>query len=140
MLIHVVVANLSADGTRVRGGYAVPVGGNITFTCTYNGSSGRSLFWEYDIANRTATKFPIAAVSLRDEPGFSTSANGTTANPVNITIYNLQLANNGSTVKCQLETEGSPAVILVEGMILHSICATSSLCVRKICTYVAVIM
>ena len=109
----------------------MPVGGNITFTCTHNGSSGRSLFWEYDIANRTATKFPIAAVSLRDEPGFSTSANGTTANPVNVTIYNLQLANNGSTVKCQLEQEGLPAVILVEGMVLHSICAPSTLCVRN---------
>ena len=109
----------------------MPVGGNITFTCTHNGSSGRSLFWKYDITNRTATQFPITAVSLRDEPGFSTSATGSTDNPVNVTIYNLQLANNGSTVKCQLEQEGSPAVILVEGMILHSICAPSSLCVRN---------
>ena len=133
MLFHVVpvVANLSADGTRVPGGYAVPVGRNITITCTHNGSSERSLFWEFDIANRTATQFPIAAVSLRDEPGFSTSATENTANPVSITIYNLQLANNGSTVKCQLEQEGSPAVILVEGMILHSICAPGSLCVRN---------
>ena len=113
-----VVANLSADGTRVRGGYAVSVGGNITFTCTHNGSSGHSLFWEYDIANRTATKFPTTAASLRDEPGFSTSATENRDNPVNVTIYNLQLANNGSTVKCQLEQEGSPAVILVEGIII----------------------
>ena len=119
MQIHVpVVTNLSADGTRVPGGYAVQVGGNITFTCTHNGSFGRSLFWEFDIANRTATKFPITAVSLRGEPGFSTSATENTANPASITIYNLQLANNGSTVKCQLETEGSPAVIRVEGIII----------------------
>ena len=142
MQIHVAVANLSADGTRVPGGYAVPVGGNITFTCTHNGSSERSLFWEYDITNRTATANANTAANLRDKPGIGTSATKNTANPVSITIYNLQLANNGSTVKCQLETEGSPAVILVEGMILHSICPPSSLCVRNfdICTYISVIM
>ena len=95
----------------------------------HNGSSRRSLFWEYDITNRMATKFPITAVSLRDKPGFSTTATKNAANPVNIKIYNLQLANNGSTVKCQLETEGSPAVILVEG-ILHCICTQSSLILR----------
>ena len=119
MLIHVVVANLSPDATRVPGGYAVPVGGNITFTCTHNGSSERSLFWEFNITNRTATANANTAANLRDKPGIGTSATKNTANPVSITIYNLQLANNGSTVKCQLETEGSPAVILVEGMMLH---------------------
>ena len=76
----------------------------------------------YDITYRTATKFPIAPVSLHDKPGFSTSAMENTTNPVSITIYNLQLANNGTTVKCQLEAEGPPAVILVEGMILLCIC------------------
>ena len=141
MLIHVVpvAANLSADGTRVPGGYAVQVGGNITFTCTHNGSSERSLFWEYDITNRTATANANTAANLRDKPGIGTSATENTDNPVSITIYNLQLANNGSTVKCQLEKEGSPAVILVEGMILHCICAPSSLCVPNIvysCNYV----
>ena len=144
MLIHVVpvVANLSADGTRVPGGYVVPNGGNLTFTCTHNGSSERSLFWEFNITNKTTTAYATTAANLRDKPGIGTSATKNTANPVNITIYNLQLANNGSTVKCQLETEGSPAVILVEGMILHSICAPSSLCVRNfdICTYISVIM
>ena len=139
MLIHVVVANLSADGTRVPGGYAVPVGGNITFTCTHNGSSGRSLFWEFDIANRTATKFPTTAVSLRDEPGIGTSATKNTANPVSITIYNLQLANNGSTVKCQLETEGSPAVILVEGT-YNNYCIASAQEARYAYVTIAVIM
>ena len=59
MLIHAVVANLSADGSypRVPGGYAVPVDENITFTCTHNGSSKLTIFWEFDITKRTATKF-----------------------------------------------------------------------------------
>ena len=141
MLIHVVpvAANLSADGTRVAGGYAVQAGGNITFTCTHNGSSESSLFWELNITNRMATANANTAANLRDKPGIGTSATKNTDNPVSITIYNLQLANNGSTVKCQLEKEGSPAVILVEGMILHCICAPSSLCVLNIiysCNYV----
>ena len=103
------------------------VGGNITFTCTHNGSYGSSLFWELNITNRTTTAHATTATNLRDKPGMGTSATKNTAQPVNITVYNLQLANNGSTVKCQLETEGSPAVILVEGMMLHSIYTPSSI-------------
>ena len=109
----------------------MPVGGNITFTCTHNGSYESSLFWELNITNRTATANANTAANLRDKPGIGTSATKNADNPVSITIYNLQLANNGSTVKCQLEQEGSPAVILVEGMILHSICTQSSLIMRN---------
>ena len=120
------VANLSADGTRVPGGYAVPVGGDITFTCEHNGSSSRSLFWTVNIVNRTATTIPSTALFLGDEPGFSTSAtmNVDNSGPVNITIHNLQLANNGSTVTCQLEKEGSSSAIIVEGI--------ASVCILKL--------
>ena len=79
MLIHVVVANLSADATRVPGGYAVPVGGNITFTCTHNGSFGSSLFWELNIANRTTTAHATTAANLRDKPEIGTLATKNTA-------------------------------------------------------------
>ena len=113
-----VVATFSADGTRVPGGYVVPVGGDITFTCKHNGSSIRSLFWQVIIINRTATTTPTTALFLGNEPGFSTTATKNTENPVNLTIHNLQLINNGSTVLCQLENEGSPSVILVEGKAL----------------------
>lgn len=110
------VANLSADGTRVPGGYVVPVGGDVTFTCEHNGSFGRSLFWEFAIVDGTATMVPTTALNLLNVPGLSSPATSNTDNPVNITIHNLQLANNGSNVTCQLETEGSPTVILVEGI------------------------
>ena len=109
------LASLSADGTRVPGGYSVPGGGNITFTCTHNGSSGIWLFWKFHIVNRTM-KYDTAA-NLRSAPGFSTSATENTANPVNVTILNLQLANNGSTVKCPLKRGQSPAIIFVEGIV-----------------------
>ena len=112
------VVTLSADGTRVPGGYAVPVGGDITFTCGYNGSFSRSLFWEVNIVNGTATTIPSTALFLGNEPGFSTTATGNTDNPVNVTIHNMQLVNNGSTVTCQLEKEGSPTIIIVEGKAL----------------------
>ena len=115
------VATFSADGTRVPGGYAVPVGGDITFTCEHNGSSSRSLFWvTVIIVNGTATTIRTTALFLGDEPGFSISATRNVDNPVNITIHNLQLANNGSTVTCQLEKEGSPSAIIVEG--IASVC------------------
>lgn len=114
------VANLSADGTRVPGGYVVPIGGDLTFTCEHNGSSGPSLIWQFVNVNGTATNTPTTALNLRDEPGLSTSASRNADNPVNITIHDLQLANNGSTVKCQLEMEGSPTLILVEGIITDS--------------------
>ena len=110
------VASLSANGTRVPGGYAVPVGGGITFTCEHNGSSSRSLFWTAIIVNRTATQTPTTALFLKNETGFSSTASRNTENPANITIQDLQLVNNGSTVKCQLETEGMPTVIIVEGI------------------------
>ena len=110
---------------RVPGGYAVPAGEDITFTCEHNGSSSRSLFWEtVIIVNRTATRIRTTALFLGDEPGFSTSATRNVDNPVNVTIHNLQLANNGSTVTCQLETEGSPSAIIVEGI--------ASVCILKL--------
>ena len=97
----------------------MPVGGDITFTCEHNGSSSRSLFWKVIIVNRTATTTPTSALFLGNEPGLSTSSTSNIDNPVDITIHNLQLANNGSTVACQLETEGSPSVIIVEGILLY---------------------
>ena len=111
------VATLSANGTRVPGGYVVPVGGDITFTCEHNGSSSRSLFWQVIIINRTAAT-PTSALFLGNEPGLSTSATSNLDNPVNVTVHNLQLGNNGSTVRCQVEHEGSPSVIIVEGKAL----------------------
>ena len=113
-----VVATFTADGTRVPDGYVVPVGGDITFTCEHNGSSSRSLFWEVIVINRTTTTTPNTALFLRNKPGLSTSATRNTDNPVNLTIHDLQLGNNGSTVTCQLEKEGSPTVIIVEGKAL----------------------
>ena len=113
-----VVATFSADGIRVPGGYAVPVGEDITFTCEHNGSSSHSLFWIINFINRTATAAATTALFLGDGPGLSTTATSNTDNPVNLTIHNLQLVNNGSTVTCQLENEGSPTVIIVEGKAL----------------------
>ena len=66
------------------------------------------------------------AANLRSAPRFSTSATENTANPVNVTILNLQLANNGSEVKCQHNRVGrktrkqSPVLIFVEGIVTMS--------------------
>ena len=112
-----VVAKLWADGTRIPDGYVVPVEGDITFTCEHNDSLTRSLFWKIVIVNGTVPT-PTTALFLSNKPGLSSPATGNTDNPVNLTVHNLQLGNNGSTVTCQLELEGSPAVIIVEGKTL----------------------
>ena len=109
------VAKLWADGTRIPDGYVVPVEGDITFTCRHNDSLTRSLFWEIVIVNGTVMT-PTTALFLGNEPGLSSPATGNTDNPVNLTVHNLQLGNNGSTVRCSVEVEGSPAIILVEGI------------------------
>ena len=115
------VVNLSADGTRAPGGYVVPVGRDITFTCAHNGSSERSLFWDIFIANGSASWPPNTAYNLRDQQGLSSSASDNTDNPANITIHNLQLANNGSTVRCHFQANGPPIIILVEGIASDSV-------------------
>ena len=117
----VVVATMTANGTQVPGGYVMPAGGHITFTCRHNGTSPEVIFWAIDVVNSTISKQDTAAIHLRGTPGLSTSVKSVTDNPVSVTISNLQLANNGSTVKCEVKREGSPAVILVEGKADHTL-------------------
>ena len=93
----------------------MPAGGDITFTCRHNGSSEEVIFWVVDIVNSTIKVEDAPAFTLRETPGLSSSAGDLTDNPVSITISNLQLANNGSTVKCEVKTESTPVFILVEG-------------------------
>ena len=112
---------MTANGTRVPGGYVMPVGGHITFTCRHNGTSPEVIFWAIDVVNSTIPKQDTAAINLQGTPGLSTSVKSVTDNPVSVTISNLQLANNGSTVKCEVKREGSPAVILVEGKADHTL-------------------
>ena len=118
--VDVVVATMTANGTRVPGGYVMPAGGHITFTCRHNGTSPEVIFWAIDVVNSTIPKQDTAAINLQGTPGLSTSVKSVTDNPVSVTVSNLQLANNGSTVKCEVKREGSPAVILVEGKADHT--------------------
>lgn len=109
---------MAANGTQVPGGYVMPAGGSITFTCKHNGTSQEVIFWTIDVVNSTIKQG--TATELRGTPGLSSSVKSIIDNPVSITISNPQLAKNGSTVKCEVKREGSPAVILVEGKADHT--------------------
>ena len=110
------VVTLSADADPAPGGYVVPEGGNVTFTC--NSSLPNSgVLWDIDLKVEGSIASFSASVGLpRALPQVSTPDTAPSANPASITISNITSKNNCSFVGCSKEGLGmSKATIIVEG-------------------------
>ena len=104
---------LSADAEPIPGGYVVPEGGNITFTCS--SSLGGILLWRVNLTTYNDVTVLVPTVSLKGLPGFS-SQDDLSANPASFTFHNISLNNSPSIVECIDSSEGiSRIMILVEG-------------------------
>ena len=113
---HFNTVTLSADAVPAPGGYVVPVGGNITFTCNHS-LPEVGVLWEVNL------RVPGAIASLTASAGLPHSLPQVTspdtlpsANPASFTIHNITSENNSSFVECYEEGLGrSNAIIIVEG-------------------------
>ena len=98
------------------GGYVVPEGGNITFTCN-SSLPDSGLFWDVDLKVQGGiTSFTASVGFPTSLPQVSTPDTSPSANPASITISNITSKNNRSFVSCSREGLGmSNATIFVEG-------------------------
>ena len=110
------IVTLSADADPAPGGYVVPEGGNVTFTCNHSLSdSGGVLLWDIDLKVDIAS-FSASVGLPRSLPHVSTPDTSPSANPASFTISNIISKNNCSFVVCSREGLGmSNATIIVEG-------------------------
>ena len=99
---------LSADADPAPGGYVVPEGGNVTFTCNHSLSDSRGgVLWEIDLrvpggrASSAASKGVAALLPQVNSPDTTTLAN-----PASLTISNVTLESNQSFVECFKEGSG----------------------------------
>ena len=119
--LYAVTINLSADAQPIPGGYVVPEGGNVTFTC--NSSLG-GISWTLDLKVPGGTAELTASAGLaRSIPQVSSPDTMPSANPATITIHNVTSENNQSTVQCSdpiTGTEASSARVIVEGKRLNT--------------------
>ena len=105
----------------IPGGYVVPVGSNVTFTCS---SSLGGVSWTLDLKVPGGTAKSTASAGLaRSIPQVSSPDSTPSANPATITIHNVVSENNQSTVQCIdtiMSTEVSTARVIVEGKGLNT--------------------
>ena len=114
LFVYPSTVTLSADAVPAPGGYVVPVGGNITFTCS-SSLENSGVFWTVDliVQDGTARLTPSAGLDIEQVSSPETSP---LANPATITIGNITLENNRSFVSCSKDSLlTSKASILVEG-------------------------
>ena len=111
------IVTLSADADPAPGGYVVPEGGSITFTCNSSLPDSGVLLWDLDLKVEGDSARYSASVGLpRSLPQVSTSDTSPSANPASFTISNITSKNNCSFVGCTREGLGmSNATIIVEG-------------------------
>ena len=108
--------SLSADALSIPGGYVVPKGGNITFTCSssFNGV----LLWRVNLTEMNDIENLVTTVTLNEIEGFN-SSNAINANPASFTFHNISFENSPSVVECtdlSLDPNGVVrATIIVEG-------------------------
>ena len=83
--------NLSADGDPAPGGYVVPEGGSITFTCNSSlPGSGGGVVWEVDLRVPSGRASFIASQGVAALlPQVTSPDTSTLANPTSITISNI---------------------------------------------------
>ena len=106
---------MSADAVPAPGGYVVPEGGNITFTCNHSLSDG-GVFWEVDLrVPMGIARFTASVGVARLIPQVSSPDNATKANPATIIINNITSENNRSFVGCSRDSSMSNTTIIVEG-------------------------
>ena len=98
------------------GGYVVPVGGNITFTCNHS-LTDVGVLWKVNLRVPGARASLAASAGLpRSLPQVSSPDILPSANPARFTIHNITSENNSSFVECYKEGLGrSNATIVVEG-------------------------
>ena len=96
MPLLLATVTLSVDAERIPGGYVVPEGSNVTFTC--NSSSGRDLLWRLNVTNNMRLR--TDTVGLKGFRGFSSQDESADANPASFTFHNISLENNPSPVEC----------------------------------------
>ena len=111
--------SLSADALSIPGGYVVPKGGNITFTCNSTSSSEIILlFWRINLTEMNDIEELVTTVTLNGIVGFN-SSDMANANPASFTFRNISFENSPSVVECtdlSLDPNGvSRATIIVEG-------------------------
>ena len=121
LFLYAVTINLTADAQPIPGGYVVPVGSNVTFTCS---SSLGGVSWTLDLKVPGGTAKSTASAGLaRSIPQVSSPDTMPSANPATITIHNVASGNNQSTVQCSdtiMGTEVSSARVIVEGKGLNT--------------------
>ena len=114
-MLHVfalTTVTLKTDALPIPGGYVVPEGSNVTFTC--NSSSGRDLLWRLNVTNNM--RFRTDTVSLKEFRGFSTPDESEDANPASFTFHNISFKNNPSPVECNdpsVQDESKARAILI---------------------------
>ena len=109
--------NLSADADPAPGGYVVPEGGNITFTCNSSLPDSGGVFWEIDLKVPGGTAISAVSKGVAGVlPQVTSPDTSTLANPASLTISNVTFENNQSFVECFREGFGlSNATFIVEG-------------------------
>ena len=111
--------SLSADALSIPGGYVVPKGGNITFTCNSTSSSDIILlFWRVNLTQMNDIKKLVTTVTLNGMEGFN-SSDTPGANPASFTFHIISFDNSPSVVECTDLSDDpngvSRATIIVEG-------------------------
>ena len=96
MSLPLTTVTLTADTMPIPGGYVVPEGSNVTFTCS--SSSGRDLLWRLNVT--IDMRIRTDTVSLKEFRGFSSPDESEDANPASFTFHNISLENNPSPVEC----------------------------------------
>ena len=117
-ILSTFTVTLSADADPAPGGYVVPEGGNVTFTCNYSLSDIHGgVLWDVDLRVPGGRVTNIASQGLAAWLPQMTSPDTTTlANPASLTLNNVTFENNQSFVECFREGFGlSNATIIVEG-------------------------
>ena len=113
------IVTLSADAVPAPGGYVVPEGGNITFTCS-SSLENSGVFWTVDLRVQGGTERLTPSAGL-DIVQVSSPDASPLAHPATITINNVTSENNRSFVGCSKDIFlTSNATILVEGEISHT--------------------
>ena len=121
LYFYTVTINLTAAAMSTPGGYVVPEGSNVTFTCS---SSLGGVSWTLDLKVPDGrAEFTASAGIASSIPQVSSPDKSPSANPATITIHNVTSENNQSTVQCIdtiMGTEVSSARVIVEGKGLNT--------------------